>query len=146
MKIIIIAIFAQMLLLPAARAGFDYLFETGADGRVVTFLITEADVLDSPVWKPTEPNPPLAARDAVKSAGKALELVVQEPGEWQISAITCKVIGPTKVWIYEIEFCRYASSGRYMKFVKIPVLLNGKVIMPIDVKEEKQDGPDGSIP
>ena len=98
-------------------------------GKQYELVVMQSDLDRAPLWRPADPNPPLAQRDAVASARKAVS-EIPESTDWKVTALTLERVGHDGQWVYMVQFAldREGLTNHTLPHrFKVPVLLNAEV-------------------
>ena len=92
-------------------------------GLVYNSLLPIDQVEQSPSWLETEPNPPLAARVAVRNSSQYLGTIIKGADNWTVRNIKLRRFKETDKWFFEVEFnvpkeLRRGSEGSLFFFLR----------------------------
>lgn len=127
----------------------DRAYESVADGKAFTTVVADQAVAKTPAWQPSEDNPPLSGREALKLATRMKDkLVRDEHGfRWELESLS--IIAPPSskkvqgkfYWLTKYVNVPHeagAALGGIQEEILIVVLMDGTVLRP-DVREAKLD-------
>jgi hypothetical protein len=113
-----------------AQAETTFTVEYG--GKKYEFHIPDEDLQRTPVWAPTQDNPPLSPRRAIDSATKQLAALLPNGKDWRLYSVTLRPIADR--WIYLVDFLeplRGDGAGQQLSAgFQIVVLMNGVAVPP----------------
>jgi len=104
-----------------------------ANGKHYEFVVTKADIANTPVWSRDSENPPLSPRRAGQIARTQLEELLPEGKAWLLREITLAQLGDDVHWLYLVTFEPPPFGHPAEKdpdFIRIIVLMNGKTTPP----------------
>ena len=88
----------------------------------------KSDVDNAPLWRESEPNPPLSLRAAIAKAGEVVKRI-PDSTEWKLNSITLERVGSRDgMWVYLVRFKPYQKDTITLgpaAFI-VPILLDGK--------------------
>lgn len=116
-----------------------------ADDRIPSYLpdkslvvvVTEEALQQSPPWKDSEKNPPVAARTAIALAEKKKSKLAKDTSghngwKWELKAVTL-VPRDDQRWFWLIDYQAVSHSGGLVgapPSLRLAVLMNGTLIEP----------------
>jgi hypothetical protein len=135
----ITAILLVLALQEVGRDGVMSIESSYIGGERLDFAITQGDLEAAPKWVEALDDPPLAPRQAVRTARRQLAEFVPNADRWRVMAVTLRQVMREDVSIYVVEFNEplpdpppgVSVAGSFMaKTIRIPVLMNGATVAP----------------
>jgi len=90
MLVAVLTIVALMQLDPNAPNGIVSVDSSYVAGERLDFSITRTQLGASPTWSPFRDDPPLAPRQAIRSAQSRLSTLVSAPNDWRLSSLSMR--------------------------------------------------------
>jgi len=115
------------------------------EGYKYTVDLSSEQVQKAPEWLPSEDNPPLPARKALKAATDVLYQLLPDAAKWTLRSISLEPVCGHTGWAYVITFYSYFHAppgyrggfSGYLPPMTLCVLMDGKAIEPVVTKDTK---------